>query len=139
MVQKDSLRAFTLIELLLVLVILAVLASVSLPIYFGKVDKTKYVTTVTEIANLKSALTNFELDNSRFPTTAEGLEALVRAPAGLELTWSGPYIEQITNDKYGNPYLYVSPGTDDPTSFDLSSAGKDGTHGTDDDITKYTQ
>jgi general secretion pathway protein G len=136
MVSRERTRAFTLIELLLVLVILAVLASVSIPVYSGYVGRAKRDGTLAEISSLKSALSHFEMDNSRYPTTEEGLYALVQAPAGLDATWNGPYIEAVNEDKFGHPYGYASPGVDDPT-YDLASAGADGTFGTADDITKF--
>jgi len=131
-------RAFTLIELLLVLVILAVLASVVVPLYIHRVDEAKYKVTLSEIQLYKTALATFQLDNGRFPTTEEGLYALVQAPNDLAGTWNGPYVEQVTPDKWGNPYRYACPGNDDPTTYSLFSCGKDGQEGTEDDITRYT-
>ena len=136
MVRRSSARAFTLIELLLVLVILAVLASVAIPVYVNKVEITRRNATIAEISHLKSALATFELENSRFPTTSEGLLALVQMPPGLEKSWNGPYIEKVTEDKWGHAYYYASPGNDGENSYDLASAGKDGIFGTEDDITK---
>jgi general secretion pathway protein G len=135
MVHKISVRAFTLIELLLVLVILAVLASVSIPLYSGYVTRARRDGTLAEIANLKTAIARFEMDTSRYPTTEEGLYALVHAPADLTATWAGPYIEAVKEDKFGHAYAYAAPGVDDP-AYDLASAGADGIFGTDDDITK---
>ena len=136
MARTKPLRAFTLIELLLVLVILAVLASVAIPIYAGQVEKAKRDATIAEISHIKSALATFEIENGRFPTTEEGLDALLFMPAGLEGFWRGPYIETITADKWGRPYAYTSPGIEDPATFDLSSAAKDGVFNTDDDLKK---
>ena len=130
--------AFTLIELLLVLVILAVLASVVVPLYLHRVDEAKHKVTLTDIQLIKTALATFQLDNGRFPTTEEGLAALVWAPNDLVDTWRGPYIEQVTPDKWGHPYRYAFPGNDDPTTYSLFSCGKDGQEGTEDDITRYT-
>jgi general secretion pathway protein G len=130
--------AFTLIELLLVLVILSVLAAVVVPIYVNQVDKSRRRATITDIRMFKTALAAFQLDNARFPTTDEGLEALVSAPPDVANTWSGPYIEQVTPDKWGNPYRYVYPSPDDPSNYLLFSCGKDGQEYTGDDITQYT-
>ena len=135
MVRKLPLRAFTLIELLLVLVILAVLASVAIPIYVGKMEKSLRDATITEISHYKSALATFEIDNGRFPTTAEGLIALVQMPAGLEKSWNGPYIERISEDKWGHEYAYACPGSEGDNFYDLASAAKDGIFGTADDLT----
>ena len=136
MVRRTSARAFTLIELLLVLVILAVLASVAVPVYFNKVDISRRDATKAEISTLKEALARFELENGRFPYTAEGLEALVVMPAGLEKTWSGPYVDKIPEDKWGHAYFYQYPGSENENTYDLASAAKDGIFGTADDITK---
>ena len=134
-----KLRAFTLIELLLVLVILAVLASVAVPILAKRLEMARRNATIAEISHMKSALGTFEVDNGRDPTTAEGLLALVQPTAGLENTWAGRYLDKVPLDKWGHPYIYTCPGTDDPESFDLVSLGADGVAGTDDDINKFTE
>ncbi len=128
-------RAFTLIELLLVLVIITLLAAVVVPKLVGRTEDAKIKTTNASISGLKSALRNFEVDNGRFPTTEEGLQALVRNPGNLP-GWKRPYIEDnnIDGDAWGNKWIYRCPGTRDPDGFDLSSAGPDGREGTEDDI-----
>lgn len=130
--------AFTLIELLLVMVIIAVLASVMVPVYFKQVEKVHVNGTKADISNLKTALAHFEIDNGRFPTTAEGLNALVMRPAGLGDSWGGPYMEQITTDKWGVAYIYMCPDPDDSNFYRLLSCGKDGQAYTEDDITQYS-
>jgi general secretion pathway protein G len=137
MIRKTT-RAFTLIELLLVLVILAVLAAVVVPIYINRLKDARIKATIAEIRLLKTALATFQLDNNRYPTTEEGLFALAEAPADLTLTWGGPYIEQVTTDKWGRPYRYICPSPTDPTNYFLFSCGDDGQEYTDDDITQYT-
>jgi general secretion pathway protein G len=135
---RRTIHAFTLIELLLVLVILAVLAAVIVPIYTGQIQKSKIRATLADISQLETSLAAFQLDNGRFPTTDEGLGALVRAPAELVGSWSGPYVKMITPDKWGRPYRYICPAPDDPTGYLLFSCGPDGQEYTDDDITQYT-
>ena len=130
--------AFTLIELLLVLVILAVLAAVVVPLYTDRVGEAKEKATLADIQQLKGVLAAFQVDNGRFPTTEEGLGALVWAPNDLVDTRRGPYVEQITPDKWGNPYRYACPSNDDPSTYSLFSCGRDGLEGTADDITRYT-
>ena len=95
--------------------------------------------TISDIDNLKTALGIFEVDIGRYPTTAEGLNAFLKAPPGLENSWAGPHLEKFPVDKWGHNYVYRCPGTDDPTSYDLYSLGPDGLPGTADDITKTTK
>jgi general secretion pathway protein G len=95
--------------------------------------------TISDIKNIKTALAVFEVDVGRFPTTAEGLAALLKCPKGLGATWQGPYLEKMPTDRWGHDYVYVMPGTDDPTAYDLISAGPDGELGTADDIKKNTE
>jgi general secretion pathway protein G len=128
-------HAFTLIELLLVLVIITLLAAVVVPKLVGRTEDAKIKTTQASIGSLKSALRIFESDNGRFPTTEEGLQALVRNPGNLP-GWKHAYVEDnnVEGDAWGNKWIYRCPGTHDPDGFDLSSAGPDGREGTDDDI-----
>lgn len=85
------------------------------------------------VTGIKLAMEVFEVDNGRFPTTAEGLSALVKAPAGLT-NWHGPYVEekQIKADPWNHPYVYKCPGTRNPGGFDISSLGPDGVESSDD-------
>jgi general secretion pathway protein G len=139
MTRSHARRAFTLIELLLVLVILAVLAAVVVPKLAGRVEDAKRGGTIAEISNIKSVLNTFEIDNGRYPSSEEGLMALLQCPADLTSTWKGPYLDKFPTDKWGHDYIYRYPGTDDPTSFELISMGRDGQLGTDDDINKNTE
>jgi general secretion pathway protein G len=130
-------KAFTLIELLLVLVIIAVLAAVVVPKMVGRTEDAKIKATKGSIAGIKTALETFEVDNGRFPTTEEGLQALVNAPAGMN-EWHGPYVDKqhIAADAWGNPFQYRYPGPQNPSGFDLSSFGPDGRE-SQDDITNW--
>jgi general secretion pathway protein G len=87
----------------------------------------------TDLSNLTVALDTFELDIGRFPTDAEGLDSLVKSPAGLT-TWKGPYIKRIPTDPWGHPYIYHEPGGVGAPSTGVLSAGPDGIEGTVDDI-----
>ena len=136
--KRTAHGAFTLIELLLVLVILAVLASVVVPVYTKQLDKAHYNGTIADISQIKTSLAHFQLDNGRFPTTDEGLGALVSQPSGLNSTWNGPYIEQVPPDKWGTPYFYICQSPDDPSNYKLFSCGRDLVPNTADDITQYT-
>jgi general secretion pathway protein G len=133
-------RGFTLIELLLVLVILAVLAAVVIPNVAGYGEKAKRQGTIADISSFKAGLNAFEVDNSRYPTTEEGLAALVTAPADLQATWkAGGYLPNVPTDKWGNAYIYRYPGTINPQGYDIVSVGKDGQEGTEDDINQFTE
>jgi general secretion pathway protein G len=128
-------RAFTLIELLLVLVILAVLAGVVLPRMLGKAKDARIGAAKAQISIIESSLGRFDLDNDRLPTTEEGLEALVAAPPELTEKWKGPYLDKgLPKDPFGKEYVYRNPGQRNAASFDLYSVGPDGVEGTDDDV-----
>jgi general secretion pathway protein G len=93
--------------------------------------------TSAEIANLKSALDTFEVDNSRYPSTAEGLDALVNCPSGLVATWN-KQLDSVPLDRWSHPFEYQGPDTATDGEFNIISAGPDGVFGTPDDIDIYT-
>ena len=128
---------FTLIELLLVLVILAVLAAVVVPQFTGSGEKARLTRAATDISTLDGALDRFELDAGRFPTTEEGLNALVQAPSNVK-AWSGPYIKKIPSDPWGNPYQYRFPGQANVNGVDIYSTGPDGREGGGDDVDNWS-
>ncbi|MBV8782112.1 MAG: type II secretion system major pseudopilin GspG [Phycisphaerae bacterium] len=123
---------FTLIELLLVLVILAILAAVVVPKFTGRTQEAKITATKTQISSIKSALELFEHDNGRFPTSDEGLAALVNKPGDLP-NWHS-YMDAVPNDGWGNPFVYRFPGTNGK-DYDIISYGPDGHEGGNDDLT----
>jgi general secretion pathway protein G len=124
--------AFTLIELLLVLVILAILAGIVVPKFIGRSEQAKVAAAKSDISNLKTSLGTFEIDNGRFPSTEEGLQALVDKPNGDLPNWKRG-IDKVAPDPWGHPYIYRNPGTGNK-EFDLLSVGPDGQEGTADDI-----
>jgi general secretion pathway protein G len=124
-------RAFTLIELLLVLVILAVLAAVVIPKLTGRVEDARIKGTIAELSNLKTAMETYEADNGKYPSA---LEDLVICPAGLENTWHGKYIDSVPEDKWGHTYQYMGPETMGGQQFNIISAGPDGNFNTGDDL-----
>lgn len=137
--RRPGNRGFTLIELLLVLVILTILAAIVVPRYAKRSEQARITAASTDIASLEAALDLFEVDAGRYPTTEEGLTALVEAPAQLE-NWKGPYIKRgVPKDPWGNPYVYNSPGENNPNSYDLYSYGPDGKDGGDDDIDNWSE
>ena len=120
-------EGFTLIELLVVIIILGLLSALVAPKFFGKVDKAKLKTAKTQIELFGSALDEFRLDNGRYPTTEEGLEALRTKPASLP-NWDGPYLPKpVPLDPWGKAYIYKSPGDHGP--YDLESYAADGAPG----------
>src|SRR5262245_7072262 len=99
-------RGFTLLELLVVMVIIGLLASYVGPKYFGQIGKSEVKVARAQIDALDKALAQYRLDVGHFPTTEQGLPALVAAPSG-EAKWAGPYLSKaVPNDPWGRPYLY---------------------------------
>src|SRR5262245_21881662 len=107
--RRTKRRGFTLIELLLVLLILGVLALIVVPKLVGRGQESKITATKAQISNVKSALDMFEQDNGRYPTTEEGLAALVEKPADLQ-NWH-KLLDEIPKDGFGNPLIYRYPGS----------------------------
>jgi general secretion pathway protein G len=125
--------AFTLIELLLVMVILAILAAVVVPKFTGRTEQARIAAAKADISSMRVALAAFEQDTGAFPTTEQGLAALVSPPAAQDGTPRRPYIDKVQKDPWGNDYVYRSPGANN-TDFDLLSKGPDGREGTADDV-----
>ena len=129
---------FTLIELLLVLVILGILAAVVVPKFSGRTEQARIAAAQSQVSTFGTALDAYEVDNGAYPKGKDGLTLLVEQPRDAQTTWKGPYLKgQIPNDPWGQPYLYECPGRQNPTSYDLSSAGPDQREGTEDDITNW--
>ena len=130
-------QAFTMIELLLVLVILGVLAALVVPKFAGRSEQAKITGAKTDIRGIETALEAFEIDNTRFPTTQEGLRALYERPAN-SLTWKGYLKRGTPRDPWGNEYVYEYPGRYNEESYDLYSMGPDMRQGSEDDVTNWT-
>lgn len=125
-------RGFSLMELLLVLVILAVLAALVVPRFANRSQQARETAAKADISSLETAIGAFEIDNGRYPTSEEGLQALLAAPANVE-GWRGPYLSRgLPRDPWGNAYVYRYPGQKNPDGFDLYSTGPDGREGNDD-------
>ena len=130
---------FTLIELLLVMVILSVLASIVVPKFTRRSEQARIVAANTSIANIEVAFEVFEVDTGRYPTTEEGLQALISAPPLLP-DWRGPYIKRgVPKDPWGNEYIYKCPGEHNTNSYDIYSYGPDRQEGGDDDIDNWSE
>ena len=120
---------FTLIELMVVVIILGILATIIVPRILDRPEQARRVKARVQIKILQSALQLYKLDTGRYPSTAEGLKALVADPG--ERGWrQGGYLEgtAVPSDPWGHPYLYLSPGTHSK-DFDIESLGRDGESG----------
>jgi general secretion pathway protein G len=125
---------FTLVELMLVLVILGILAGLVLPKFAGRSQQARVTAAVTQIATFKTALAAFEVDTGTYPSSQDGLRALVVQPGDVT-GWRGPYLESdVPVDPWNHPYAYEFPGKLNPSGYDVISAGPDGQFGTADDI-----
>ncbi len=121
-------RGFTLLELLVVVAIIALLAAYVGPKYFSQVGKSEQAVARSQIEAFNRALGAYRLDVGSFPSTEEGLAALVTRPA-TAAKWNGPYLEKtVPPDPWGRPYLYRAPGENN-ADFDIISYGKDGQPG----------
>ncbi len=119
---------FTLLELLVVLVILGFLASLVGPQVLKQIGGSKTKAAILQIEEFSTALDLYHLDSGRYPSTADGLNALIEKPSSARI-WNGPYLKKkvIRDDPWGNPYHYASPG--EHSDFDLFSLGRDGREG----------
>lgn len=128
-------NAFTLIELMLVVIIIAALVAMVTPRLVGRAEQARISAARADIqANIATALKLYELDNGNFPTTEEGLAALLVKPSSA-INWNGPYLEKKPIDPWGREYKYKSPGDHRP-DYDLYSLGKDGVE-SDDDVVNW--
>jgi general secretion pathway protein G len=137
--RRLSLRAqaFTLVEMLLVLVILAVLAAIVIPKFSGRSQQAKETAAKSQISSIELALDAFEVDTGFYPQGNAGLDSLVNEPSGAT-NWKGPYLKKgVPLDPWGNAYVYTYPGRNNPKGYDLMSVGPDGRVGGDDDITNW--
>ena len=121
-------KGFTLLELMIVVIIIAVLAALITPKFFGSKEKAMRARTLSDIKVLESAVQRFKLDMDRYPQT---LDELVTNPADNDQNkWGGPYVESTAFlDPWQNPYIYECPGTHNTAGFDLVSHGADGKEG----------
>lgn len=128
--HSNNQRGFTLIEIMVVVVILGILAAIVVPRLLDEPERARRTSAATQIRSFEEALGMFRLDNGFYPSTEQGLEALVtkptigRIPARYK---EGGYIRRIPNDPWGNPYVYLSPGVHG--DYDLLSYGADGQPG----------
>jgi len=130
-IQNTKLRrAFTLVEMLLVVTIIGILAALVIPKIVGRSEQARVTAAHADLSSIKTALSMFEEDSGFFP---KNLQDLVTAPSNAR-NWHGPYLEKVPQDPWGNNYIYYFPGKHNASSFDILSIGPDGKEGTDDDI-----
>ncbi|MGI2854551.1 type II secretion system major pseudopilin GspG [Shewanella algae] len=135
MQSNNRQKGFTLLEVMVVIVILGILASMVVPNLMGNKDKADQQKAVSDIVALENQLDMYKLDNSVYPTTEQGLEALVEKPTISPEPRNyrdGGYVKRLPMDPWGNPYLLMSPG--EHGKIDVFTSGPDGQPGTEDDI-----
>ncbi|MFC3194378.1 type II secretion system major pseudopilin GspG [Marinicella sediminis] len=121
---------FTLMEVLIVVVIISILAITVVPQFLDAPDQARVSATKADIKNIETALNMYKLDNYQYPSTAQGLQALVQKPSGTPeaKNWKpGGYLQKLSNDQWGNPYQYLNPGNHG--AIDVYSLGADGQPG----------
>ena len=120
---------FTLIEIMVVMIIIGLLATLILPNVLGQADKARVVAAQAGLETINKSLALYNLDNFSYPNSSENLEALITQPSGKQ-NWRGPYISRKSiTDPWGNLYIYTFPGSNNPNSYDLQSYGADGVVG----------
>lgn len=120
-------KGFTLIEIIIVVIIMSLIAALIVPRLFKKVEKSKQQITKIQITMLENAVKHFKLDTGRYPTTEEGLKALMEKPVN-GINWDGPYLEKgLPKDPWSGQYIYVYPGK--KYIFEITSLGADGQEG----------
>lgn len=134
-------KGFTLIEIMLVIILIGILAAITVPRLTGKTTQARVAAARSEIdGSLSVSLDMYELDAGKYPTSEQGLKALIEKPTTSPepTSWKGPYLKkkEVPKDPWGNDYIYECPGKQNE-DFDLSSSGPDGQAGNDDDINNW--
>ena len=125
--KRRNQRGFTLLEIMVVVAILGLLAAMIVPNVIGQGEQAKVDIAKTNMSRIVQQLDMYKFNNGRYPSTEEGIRALVERPASAKKWPEGGYLPQIPQDPWGNDYVYLSPGVDGP--FDLYSLGADGAEG----------
>ncbi|RQW28095.1 type II secretion system protein GspG [Rhodobacteraceae bacterium CH30] len=143
MMQRRKQGGFTLIEIMVVIVILGILAALVVPKVMSRPDEARAVAAKQDINAMSQALKLYRLDNTRYPSSEQGLKALSEKPtvAPLPKNWKpGGYLERLPMDPWGNPYQYASPGTHGEVDiWSLGADGEPGGEGVDGDIGNWQQ
>jgi general secretion pathway protein G len=134
-------NGFTLVEILVVIIVISLLATLVAPNVFRHVGRAKDTTARAQVELLAAAVEAYRLDNDRFPTTEQGLTALRTRPTldPLPRSWRGPYLRrEVPVDPWGRPYIYRSPGPVNPDGYELLTLGRDGQEGGEDEDADVT-
>lgn len=122
--MRNQQLGFTLIEIMVVVVILGILASIVVPKIVSRPDQARQVKAQQDVLAIENALALYRLDNGRYPSTEQGLQALVQQPPGISNWKSGGYLRQLPVDPWGDEYQYLNPGLHG--EIDIFSSGPDG-------------
>ena len=128
--KRNRTKGFTLLEILIVVLIIGIIVALVVPNFVGRSDQAKVSLTKTQISKIDEALQYYHLDNSHYPSTDQGLAALVERPSGFPepLNWGPqPYMKKVPVDLWGNEYVYINDGNE----FEVYSLGSDGEEGGD--------
>ena len=127
--ERTSQRGFTLIEIMVVVIILGILAAIVAPNVIGRIDDAQAARVQQDLRGIENALKFYRLDNFSYPTSEQGLDALVTKPADPNIkNWkTGGYLDRMPKDPWGNPYEYLSPGNNG--EIDIYTLGRDGRPG----------
>lgn len=133
-VKYSTSRGFTLIEIMVVVIVIALMGAMIAPTLFKKVQQAEETRVAQDIRVVESALKFYRLDNFRYPTQSQGLDALVSQPSGAD-KWNGPYLEELPKDPWGQVYRYASPGKHgkDVDVFTYGADNQEGGEGSDKD------
>ena len=136
MLKRSVQRGFTLLELMIVVVIIGVLGALVVPSFMDRPNEARVTAAKTDIASIMQALKLYKLDNYRYPTAEQGLNALIAKPTSgpVPANWK-PYADKLPNDPWGSPYQYLNPGVRGEVDvFSFGADGKTGGEGFDADI-----
>lgn len=127
--HRNRQAGFSLVEIMVVVIVIGVLAATIIPQFVGTTHDAKVSAVKSHIANIESAVERFNIHMDRYPTSEEGLDVLVNAPADAGDIWRGPYLKELIQDPWKHDYQYRSPATRGNGGYDIWSLGADGQEG----------